>query len=466
MKLPFPTLQLCHSHFCHSLNFRFVAVMLVALSWSNPAFCDWIHYYAEKGNVAKVTALLKGNPKLALSKEENDGLTPLHYAAAGGHNAVAQLLLSHKADVNAKTKNGATPLHSAANMGRTKMAALLLAHKANINATNSAGQTPLNVAVQSLNIDTAKWLVAHKAKFTIFDVAACGDLEKVKALLKSNRNLVFSKEPNTSDTLLHIAALNGHIDVAKLLLSLKAKVNARGDGGWTPLHSAAHGGNSDVAKLLLDQKAGVNPKDNNGRTPLHVTTAANKVAMARLLLSHHADVKAETDEGKTPLYLAVEFGRKEITLLLIKHKANVNKAELYYDWTPLHRAAFEGHKEIAALLIANKANINAKDQNNCTPLRGAVDSHHLDIARLFLAHKAKFTIFEVAVCGDLEKVKLLVKTNPRLVFDTDRKVRPHSNMRHEKATGILCDCYWLTKPMSMRKLFIQRRYIWQQERGT
>jgi ankyrin repeat protein len=74
-------------------------------------------------------------------------------------------------------------------------------------------------------------------------------LEKLKALLKGNPNLVFSKDTNGM-TPLYWAAARGHKDVAELLLANKAEVNAKDNHGQTPLHVAAAEGHKDVVELL------------------------------------------------------------------------------------------------------------------------------------------------------------------------------------------------------------------------
>ena len=78
----------------------------------------------------------------------------------------------------------------------------------------------------------------------IHDAARSGDLAKVRALLKSNPSLVFSKDksggppPGKTGTViffdypkgrtaLHFAAENGHKNVAELLLVYKAEVDAK-----------------------------------------------------------------------------------------------------------------------------------------------------------------------------------------------------------------------------------------------
>jgi len=65
-----------------------------------------------------------------------------------------------------------------------------------------------------------------------------GDLEQVKALLKSEPKLVFSKDTNGM-TALHLAALFGYKKkVVELLLASNAEFNAKDRRGHTPLGAA------------------------------------------------------------------------------------------------------------------------------------------------------------------------------------------------------------------------------------
>ena len=81
----------------------------------------------------------------------------------------------------------------------------------------------------------------------IHDATKAGDLEKVKALLKANPDLVNNKNKDGT-TPLHWAAFEGHKDVAEWLLANKADVNAKASDGLTPLHLAASNDKKDVVE--------------------------------------------------------------------------------------------------------------------------------------------------------------------------------------------------------------------------
>jgi len=113
------------------------------------------------------------------------GARPLHEAARSDEPsaAMATLLITSGANVNGLDANRGTPLHMAV-MGftgcmdgmvpfwtknqimkdRLKVAEVLLAHRADLNATNAQGQTPLAWAIAEQNSAAVKFLKARGAK--------------------------------------------------------------------------------------------------------------------------------------------------------------------------------------------------------------------------------------------------------------------------------------------------------------
>jgi ankyrin repeat protein len=191
----------------------------------------------------------------------------------------------------------------------------------------------------------------------IHDAAQSGDTVKVKALLKDNPDLVFSKNTN----------------------------------GWTPLFSAAFHGHKDVVDVLLANKADVNAKDNDGRTLLHWMAAGSK-NMVELLLTNNANVNARANDGTTPLDWAVyngahkKNGNTNVMELLLANKADVNATNYVNCQTPLHTAAWLGNKDEVELLLLYNADVNAKDNRGRTPLVTAEIYGHKDLAELLRQH--------------------------------------------------------------------------------
>lgn len=88
----------------------------------------------------------------------------MHFAALHGHYEVAQLLLRHEANANARDVKGSAPLHLAAWGGHTRLAQLMLTGRtsttrASANATALNGETALHMAAQHGNTDVLTMLL-------------------------------------------------------------------------------------------------------------------------------------------------------------------------------------------------------------------------------------------------------------------------------------------------------------------
>jgi ankyrin repeat protein len=150
--------------------------------------------------------------------------------------------------------------------------------------------------------------------------AQYGNLSEVRALLKNNPNLVFSKGfLNLDKTPLHWAAQEGNKEMTELLLANRADVNARDFNDWTPLHWAAQKGHKDEAELLLLNKADVDARAKNGWTPLLLASQRGHKDVVELLLVNKADVNAKNKWGRTPLREAEFQGHESIADFLRRH---------------------------------------------------------------------------------------------------------------------------------------------------
>jgi len=90
------------------------------------------------------------------------------------------------------------------------------------------------------------------------------------------------------------AAQGDLVTVRAILRSEPDLVNARDEDGWTPLHEAARAGYVRVADLLIKSGAEVDARDHLGATPLNAAARAGEMRVVRFLLAHGARV---TDSG-------------------------------------------------------------------------------------------------------------------------------------------------------------------------
>ena len=111
------------------------------------------------------------------------------------------------------------------------------------------------------------------------------DLENIQVFLDSGLVGVHTKG-QWGRTPLHWAARNNHLELAKVLISSGAEVNAESNRGWTPLHSAAYYNSLELAKLLISSGAEVDVEDDDGWTPLALATLNGHQEMQELLISH------------------------------------------------------------------------------------------------------------------------------------------------------------------------------------
>src|SRR5689334_8350052 len=100
---------------------------------------------AADGDADAVRSMIAKDPSLA-SQRDPFGITPIHAAAANGRTQIVELLISAKADVNAKDTGGATPLISAAAANHPDTVAALLAHGADVSARGPGGKTAAQIA--------------------------------------------------------------------------------------------------------------------------------------------------------------------------------------------------------------------------------------------------------------------------------------------------------------------------------
>ena len=87
---------------------------------------------AQQGDIAQMKALLDKHPEV-VNAQDNQGVTPLHWAIAAGSEPVVELLLAKGADVNPKD-NSSSPAPIAVRQPNIIITRLVLERVTDINA--------------------------------------------------------------------------------------------------------------------------------------------------------------------------------------------------------------------------------------------------------------------------------------------------------------------------------------------
>ncbi|KAK4753510.1 hypothetical protein SAY87_001614 [Trapa incisa] len=226
----------------------------------------------------------------------------------------------------------------------------------------------------------------------LFSAVQHGDLETVRTLLDGDSALPHQTTPYDRQSLLHIAAANGQIEILSMLLDQPLHPDLLNRNKQTPLMLAAMRGKIFCVKKLLDAGANVLKFDSlNGRTCLHYAAYHGHSECLQIILSsakssHVAAswgyarfVNIRDGRGATPLHLAARQRRPDCVHILLDNGALVcatTGGHGYPGSTPLHLAARGGSLDCVRELLAWGADRLQRDNSGRIPYSVAMKHMH------------------------------------------------------------------------------------------
>jgi ankyrin repeat protein len=252
----------------------------------------------------------------------------------------------------------------------------LKSKKFDVNARNDEGLTGLMLAAKNGKLGVAQLLLDY------------GAYVDARADARGDQSLDAKVYENDGNTALQLACLFGNNNQAEalidLLLAKGAQVNVRNNTGDSPIHLIMFIAQDlekrmRILKKLVAHGAKLDAQNNRGHTLLHLTAAANDRSWASMMKDNFGSVinfSIKNNDGFTPKELALSLGQGDmaetLTQLAVPLGTDNVRERDNQERTGLMLAIARNDPNFVLNQLKHLAEVNAQDVNGNTPLHYAV----------------------------------------------------------------------------------------------
>jgi ankyrin repeat protein len=346
--------------------------------------------------------LLVANRNVDIDASDESGMTALHFATATSNVTCARFLLSNGANPNTRNQNGSTPLHFAAMFAKDMDIVELLVNHKDVDAVNCLDNSELNALMHCatfnenghgeriVNLLREKRASAEErnilnGSLIIWD-GDQPDREDVQHFYLSHRERMLGSREKEGQSVDYVDFFND--DKVKIEDKIEKMFLIRLDNAMA---------NSDVEKVrhLIEMGAELSKATwGGGRNALHAASKyVTKTELLDVILATGIfDVNSRDENGHTALRFAVDANSVENVRHLLEQGADPTISD-NDGFTPFHMAAaFNKDSEILILLsLATDGNTFEMDERNkfgLTALHLATYASNVTAARLLLSNGA------------------------------------------------------------------------------
>ena len=331
----------------------------------------------------------------------NEGLTALHCSAHNGSYELFKFFVDNGADIDLETNTGFNCLHIAASNGHLNLCKKLISeHKLDVHMTDNEGFTALHRSAENGSYELVKFFVEKgtnilsktKRGVNCLHIAALnGHLDLCKALMKEH-NFDVNMADHRGLTALHFSATSGSYELVKLFVDKGTDIHLKTENGMNCLHIASHHGHLNLCKILINKyEFDLHMADNDGLTSLHYSAKIGSYDLVKFLADKGADIHLKTITGFNCLHLATISGHLNLCRKLInKHNFDVHMTN-NEGLTALHCSAHNGSYELFKFFVDNGADIDLETNTGFNCLHIAASNGHLNLCKK-LINEHKFDV--------------------------------------------------------------------------
>ncbi|XP_055354605.1 serine/threonine-protein phosphatase 6 regulatory ankyrin repeat subunit B-like [Paramacrobiotus metropolitanus] len=340
------------------------------------------------------------NARLICDKE---GYIPFWLAAGKKNTSLLRLLLSEKADEQLSYQNmqldGDTLAHLFVRNQETGMVKVLIESGTPLNLQNNKGETLLHLAASTGNSSLLESFRRFHVTTDIKDEAGAngcsplqaavlnGQAEFLQQYLAMFLEVSLNERTESGQTMAHLAAAKGYVEVLKVLKSNGLSFNIPDKAGRLPLHVAVLTGDETTILAIIKFVSFIDIPTKDGYTALQLAAMEGKHDAIDILLGHGASVDANGGPlCEAPLHLAAKLPKEFLPARnLVLSGANLN-LQNSLGQTALHISAASGNAAVAELLLEENALLHTVDQEGNTALHTACLYGNVQVARVILKY--------------------------------------------------------------------------------
>ncbi|KAL8723890.1 MAG: hypothetical protein Q9181_007103 [Wetmoreana brouardii] len=311
-----------------------------------------LHIASFHGEHINVGLLLDANADYTIFSKKNE--SPLHVAAKLGHLEVVEAFVSRNCQTRLPNAVGLTPELYARKYGHREVVEFLkdqrikeafglvkflkiLLDRAQEHVSQYCRPIhPLHLAVMNNHLDCVKLLLEDSAQekrnrpqYHVcgegYDASHLANLrihdQSMTAPWQAKPGLGLPRSYYTAAAPLHLAASEGNVAIARLILTHWAFVDCTDAIHDTPLHKACEAGHKGVVRLLLDSGANPNSLNGYGQSASHLAASAGCLESLKMLIDAGADLGLQDSEGYTALHTAASSRAVDAVVFLISQTA-------------------------------------------------------------------------------------------------------------------------------------------------